>query len=141
MRIKVGPISAEFNGVAEIALDEKAHRGAIVGSGRDTRSNSGTRSAIAFSVSPDESGSGSRVNVDIGYTLTGTLAQFSRSGLVQDVARRLTAAFARNLEACLSPGGDVATPPVGRELNAGSLMWAVLLDRVKRAFGKVFGRP
>ena len=43
MKVKVGPISAEFSGVAQITRDEAARRGAIVGSGRDTRSNSATR--------------------------------------------------------------------------------------------------
>ncbi len=37
MKVKVGPISAEFNGVAQITRDETTHRGAIVGAGRDTR--------------------------------------------------------------------------------------------------------
>ena len=46
MRVKVGPISAEFNGVAQITRDEATHRGAIVGSGRDTRSNSATRGSL-----------------------------------------------------------------------------------------------
>ena len=93
MRVKVGPISAEFSGVAQITRDEAAHRGAIVGSGRDTRSNSATRGVVAYSVKPDEAGAGSRVDVDVGFTLTGMLAQFGRSGLVQDIASRLTAAF------------------------------------------------
>ena len=85
MRVKVGPISAEFNGVAQITRDEAARRGAIVGSGRDTRSNSATRGIVAYSVKPDEGGAGSRVDVEVGYTLTGMLAQFGRSGLVQDI--------------------------------------------------------
>ena len=108
MRVKVGPISAEFSGVAQITRDEAAHRGAIVGSGRDARSNSATRGIVAYSVKPDEGGAGSRVDVDVGYTLTGMLAQFGRSGLVQDIASRLTAAFAQNLEARLSAGDDAA---------------------------------
>jgi carbon-monoxide dehydrogenase small subunit len=142
MRVKVGPISAEFSGVAQIARDEAAHRGAIVGSGRDARSNSATRGAVAYSVKPDEGGAGSRVDVDVGYTLTGMLAQFGRSGLVQDIASRLTAAFARNLEARLSSGedGGAEPPPLVRELNAGSLVTAVLLDKVRRLFGKFLGR-
>ncbi len=132
MRVKVGPISAEFSGVAQITRDEAAHRGAIVGSGRDTRSNSATRGIVAYSVKPDEGGAGSRVDVDVGYTLTGMLAQFGRSGLVQDIASRLTAAFAQNLEARLSAGSDgAAAPPLVRELNAGSLITTVLLGRVK----------
>jgi carbon-monoxide dehydrogenase small subunit len=141
MRVKVGPISAEFSGVAQITRDEAAHRGAIVGSGRDTRSNSATRGVVAYSVKPDEDGAGSRVDVDVGYTLTGMLAQFGRSGLVQDIASRLTAAFAQNLEARLSARSDAApAPPVIRELNAGSLITAVLLNKVRGFFGRVFGR-
>ena len=141
IRVKVGPISAEFGGVAQITRDEAAHRGTIVGSGRDTRSNSATRGMVAYSVKPDERGAGSRVDVDVGYTLTGMLAQFSRSSLVQDMASRLTAAFAQNLEARLSAGnGAAAAPPVVRELNAGSLITTVVLWQVRRFFGRFFGR-
>jgi aerobic carbon-monoxide dehydrogenase small subunit len=141
MRVKVGPISAEFSGVAQITRDETAHRGAIVGSGRDTRSNSATRGIVAYSVKPGKGGAGSRVDVDVGYTLTGMLAQFGRSGLVQDIAGRLTAAFAQNLEARLSAGSDgAAAPLLVRELNAGSLITTVVLGRVKDFIRRIFGR-
>ena len=142
MRVKVGPISAEFSGVAQITRDEAVRRGAIVGSGRDTRSNSATRGIVAYSVKPDEGGAGARVDVDVGYTLTGMLAQFGRSGLVQDIASRLTATFARNLEARLSSGRDGGgePPPLVRELNAGSLITAVLLGKVRRFFRRFLGR-
>ena len=141
MKVKVGPISAEFSGVAQITRDEAARRGAIVGSGRDRRSNSATRGIVAYSVKPDEGGAGSRVDVDVGYTLTGMLAQFGRSGLVQDIAGRLTAAFAKNLEARLSAGDDAAAaPPLVRELNAGSLITTVVLGRVKDFIRRIVGR-
>jgi carbon-monoxide dehydrogenase small subunit len=141
MKVKVGPISAEFSGVAQITRDETAHRGSIVGSGRDTRSNSATRGIVAYSVKLDEGGAGSRVEVDVGYTLTGMLAQFGRSGLVQDIASRLTAAFAQNLEARLSAGNDAAAAPrLVRELNAGSLITTALLGRVKGFIRRIFGR-
>ena len=139
MKVKVGPISAEFRGVAHITRDESAHRGAIVGSGRDARGNSATRGMIAYSVTPDEAG-GARVNVDVGYTLTGTLAQFSRAGLVQDLASRLTAAFAQNLEARLSAGSNAAPPSAVRELNVGSLIATALLGKVRAFFERLFGR-
>jgi carbon-monoxide dehydrogenase small subunit len=141
MRVKVGPISAEFSGVAQITRDEAVRRGAIVGSGRDTRSNSATRGIVAYSVKPDEGGAGARVDVDVGYTLTGMLAQFGRSGLVQDIASRLTATFARNLEARLSAGDDAGrSPPSAAELNAGSLITTVLIGRVKDFVRRIFGR-
>ena len=69
------------------------------------------------------------------------LAQFSRSSLVQDLAGRLTAAFAENLEARLSAGNDAAAaPPLVRELNAGSLITTVLLGRVRDFIRRIFGR-
>ena len=105
MRVKVGPISTEFRGIAHITRDEAAHRQAAVG-----------------------------------YTLTGMLAQFSRAGLVQDLASRLTGAFARNLEARLSAGNNGAPPVSAPELNAGSLIAAALLGRVRDFFGRIFGR-
>jgi hypothetical protein len=52
----------------------------------------------------------------------------------------LTAAFARNLEARLSAGGDAAAPPLVRELNAGPPIATVLLGRVKDFIRKIFGR-
>jgi carbon-monoxide dehydrogenase small subunit len=140
MRVKVGPISAEFSGVAQITRDEAAHRGTILGSGRDRRSNSTTRGIVVYSVTSDDGGVGSRVDVDVGYTLTGMLAQFGRSGLIQDIASRLTAAFARSLEARLSAGDDAAAVPALRELNAGSLVATALLGRVKHLIRRIFGR-
>ena len=141
MKVKVGPISAEFSGVAQITRDEAAHRGAIVGSGRDARSNSATRGVVAYSVKPDEGGAGLPRRRRCWLHPYGMLAQFGRSGLVQDIAGRLTAAFAQNLEARLSAGGDAAAPPpLVRELNAGSLITTVLLGRVKDLIRKIFGR-
>ncbi|HEY4114871.1 MAG TPA: SRPBCC family protein, partial [Rhizomicrobium sp.] len=140
IRVKAGPISAEFSGVAHITRNDETHRGTIVGSGRDARSNSATRGMITYSIKPDEGGRGSRIDVDVGYTLTGMLAQFSRTSLVQDLASRLTVAFAENLEVRLSAGNAGPAPPVVRELNAGSLIAGVLFSKVRRFFGRFFGR-
>jgi carbon-monoxide dehydrogenase small subunit len=141
MRVRVGPISAEFSGVAHISRDDAMRRGTILGSGRDTRSNSATRGIIAYSIKSDERGAGSRVDVDLGYTLTGMLAQFSRSSLIHDLASRLTAAFAQNLEARLSVGNDAgAPPPMIREFNAGSLITTVLVSKVRNFFRRFFSR-
>ena len=140
IRVKVGPISAEFSGVAHITRNDEAHRGTIVGSGRDARSNSATRGMITYSINPDEGGGGSRIDVDVGYTLTGMLAQFRRTSLVQDLASRLTGAFAQNLEVRLSGGNAGPAAPVVRELNAGSLIAGVLFGKVRRLFGRLFGR-
>ena len=143
IRAKIGPVAAEFGGTAHIARDGQTRTGTIAGTGRDVRSNSMTRGRITYAVAPDPSGAGTRVDVDIGYTLTGMLAQFGRPGLVQDLAARLAAAFAQNLEGRLShaQGVDGAPPPApARPLDAGALIVAVLVGRLKRALRRLLGR-
>lgn len=145
IRVKVGPIAAEFQGVADVSRDDATRTGTINGSGKDKRSNSATRGLISYAVKPGNREGETRVDVGIGYTLTGVLAQFSRSGLVQDVAGRLIAAFVQNLEAHLAHQADPnsaegRSPRVVTELNAGSLVSAVIAGRTKRFFARWFGK-
>jgi carbon-monoxide dehydrogenase small subunit len=138
MRVKVGPMAAEFHGAADISRDHANWAGTILGSGRDARSDSATRGRITYRLSPADDPAATRVDVTVAYALTGAFAQFSRSGLIQDIAGRMTQAFVRNLEARLA--GDEAARPPAAELNAGSLVFSVLSDRVKTWFRRLFGR-
>lgn len=142
IKIKVGPISAEFQGVADVTRDDATRSGTIVGAGKDKRSNSSTRGLIGYSVKPGEGPSQTKVDLTIGFTLTGALAQFSRSGLVQDVAARIIAVFVQNLEARLSHRSDGGTgqPAMVQQFDAGALMRSMAFDYIKRAFRKLFGR-
>ena len=85
-----------------------------------------------------------RVEVDVSYTLTGPLAQFSRSSIAQDIARRMTAAFAQNLQARMGqPHGTGTAPAAGvraTEIDAGSLFFSVVWGRVKAFFRSLSGR-
>jgi carbon-monoxide dehydrogenase small subunit len=141
IKIKVGPISAEFQGVADVSRDDATRTGTIVGAGKDKRSNSSTRGLISYAVKPGAGPGQTKVDLNIGFTLTGALAQFSRSGLVQDVASRIIAVFVQNLEARLAHKGDggAGAPPTMKEFDAGALMRTMAVDYVKRAFRKVFG--
>jgi carbon-monoxide dehydrogenase small subunit len=132
IRVKVGPITAEFRGQAEIERDESSYSGKITGAGNVMRSNSTTRGVISYRLLPVGDGQSTEVALTIGYTLTGMLAQFGRPTIVQDVAARLTAAFAENLEARL--GGKVAA-----DLDAGSLVLSVVVGRLQRLFRRLFG--
>jgi aerobic carbon-monoxide dehydrogenase small subunit len=145
LRVKLGPIVAEFSGTAEVVRDAATYSGVIHGTARDARSSSSTRGEIRYALSEEQSGAATRVDVGVDYTLTGPLAQFGRSGLVQDIAKRMTAAFAQNLEVRLNASG---TPPGARqsntgrttELNAGSLLVTVVWGRVKALFRSLLGR-
>jgi carbon-monoxide dehydrogenase small subunit len=138
MRIKVGPIAAEFHGAAEIDRDAATHSGEIQGSGRDQRSSSATRGVIRFRLVPQAGGS-TKVDLDVGYRLTGPLAQFSRSDLVHDIASRIIEAFAQNVEDRLS-GKTSGAGAGSAELNAGGLFLSVLANRIKAGLHRLFGR-
>lgn len=142
IRIKVGPISTEFQGVADVSRDDATRSGTIVGAGKDKRSNSSTRGLVGFMVKPGEGPNQTRVDLNIGFTLTGALAQFSRAGLIQDVAGRIISVFVQNLEARLShsPKSGTGAPAMVKEFDAGALMKTMALDYIRRAVRKLFGR-
>ena len=134
MRVKVGPIAAEFHGSAEIDRDPATHSGTIRGSGRDRRSSSTTQGVIQYRLRPVERDA-TRIELSVGYRLTGMLAQFSRSDLIRDIAGRLTALFAQNLETRLA-APDQAAPPAS-DLNATSLLFSVLARRIATRFRRL----
>ncbi|HXV11809.1 MAG TPA: 2Fe-2S iron-sulfur cluster-binding protein [Burkholderiales bacterium] len=139
IRVKVGPIVSEFDGAADIVRDASTFSGVIRGTAEDTRSRSSTRGEIRYELHEERGGSATRVDVELGFTLTGPLAQFGRSTLIHDIARRMTGAFAQNLHARLSRRGDA---PVARaaELDAGGLVFSALANRIKRFLRSLIGR-
>jgi aerobic carbon-monoxide dehydrogenase small subunit len=144
LRIKVGPIVADFEGAADVERDPANFVGTIYGSARDTKSSSATRGEIRYTLT-EEGAARTRVDVQVGFALTGPLAQFSRSSIVTDIAKRMTDAFAQNLSARMghAAGGEAAgaMPPAPvAELNAGALVFSVLRDRIVGFFRRLFGR-
>jgi carbon-monoxide dehydrogenase small subunit len=135
MTVKLGPIRAEFSGSASVELDDTALSGRIRGAGSDSGSGSRTRANATYRVDPDPAGS--RVSLSVDYNLQGSLAQFSRSGLAQDLGRRLVAEFASNLNASLgreqerAPRDAVVAP-----LDAIGLLAAGLKKRVLKLLRK-----
>jgi carbon-monoxide dehydrogenase small subunit len=136
MRVRVGPISPEFHGVAEIERNDAEHSGTIRGSGQDANSSSATRGVISYRLS-DAGNGATKVDLSVGYRLTGSLAQFSRSDLMKDIAGRLVAVFAQNVEARLS--SPDATPGPAAELGAASLFFSVVAARIKARLRRLFG--
>ena len=136
IRVRLGPIAAAFEGAARVERDPATLSGRIVGIGTDQRSHSATQGEIRYRLLPLEGGAATAVELSIGYTLTGMLAQVGRPGLVRDLARRLIAEFAANLDRHMSgaaPGQAAAT-----ELSFWSIASDVLRARLARVFGRVF---
>ena len=144
MRVRAGPIVAEFEGAADVVRDPATCSGVIRGHAQDARSRSATRGEIHYELHEEKSGAATQVDVEIRFTLTGPLAQFSRSSLVRDIARRMTEGFARNLQTRLSEdtSGTRAqardSPPP--ELDAGRLFVSALWHRIKAIFRARPGR-
>ena len=131
LQVRIGPIAATFRGRARIERDEAALSGRVRGAGSDAGGRSATEGEIRYRVAPGEAPGTARVTLDVGYTLTGPLAQFGRPGLVRDLAGRIAADFARNLDACLS---GIAPPASG--LNPLRLLLGLVRARIAAWLGR-----
>jgi carbon-monoxide dehydrogenase small subunit len=132
IRVRIGPIAAAFQGAARVERNPADMSGRIVGIGNDRRSRSSTQGEIRYRLVPI--GQGTRVDLSIGYTLTGMLAQVGRPGLVRDLAARLIAEFAGNLDRRLS--GTSQGDATAVELNGMALVFSLLRARVARWVGR-----
>ena len=132
IRVRIGPIAATFQGAARVERNPSDMSGRIVGIGNDRRSRSSTQGEIHYRLVSIEQGT--RVDLSIGYTLTGMLAQVGRPGLVRDLAARLIAEFAGNLDRRLS--GTSQGEATAVELNGMALVFSLLRARVAHWVGR-----
>jgi carbon monoxide dehydrogenase subunit G len=97
VKVKVGPISVQYQGTAEFAeKDEAAHRVVLTAAGRDVRGQ-GNASALVTAVM-SEQGDGTLVSIQTQLTVTGRVAQFGR-GVMADISAGILRQFVDNLEA------------------------------------------
>jgi carbon-monoxide dehydrogenase small subunit len=136
VNVKLGPIVSAFYGVLDVVRDDSNFRGVVRGAGRDTKSPSSARAIITYAVGAPTAAA-SRVDVSVKFLLTGALAQFSRSGLVKDVADHLTRVFAQNLEARLS--GKPLASESADALDAGAMARSAIFGRIGAFFRRLIG--
>ena len=96
VKVKVGPITAQYKGVATfVERDEAAHRAVLKAEGRDTRGQGNANATITATLVSE--GSGTRVTVVTDLAITGRAAQFGR-GVMADVSAKLLGQFVSCLE-------------------------------------------
>ena len=101
VKVKVGPITAQYKGAATIAeADEAARQVVLKAEGRDTRGQGNASATVTATLVAD--GDGTIVNIDTDLNVTGKVAQFGR-GVMADVSGKLLGQFADNLRARCSP--------------------------------------
>jgi hypothetical protein len=77
----------------------------------DRKSASRVKGEASFSLGAPSPGE-TRVDVKVDYAIAGSLAQFSRGGIVKELATRMTEAFAANLKAQLDHSASQAAVAV-----------------------------
>ncbi len=139
VKVKLGPMSAEFEGEAKVSPDAVSRRGHIEGKGVDRSGGSRGQMKVDYALIqlPDET----RVTVDTEISLSGAIGQFGRSGIVEEMSRRLIDEFVECLEAKLA----AETPEEANEIEASevkgiSLFFAALGSWLGNFFKRLFGR-
>ncbi len=98
VKVKLGAVQMSYKGTATITeINEETHTVVLVASGRETR-GTGNASTTTTSHLVEEGPNRTKVDLHSQVEIAGRVAQFGRS-IMQDVASRLIAEFARNLEA------------------------------------------
>ena len=105
VKVKVGPITAQYAGVARfVERDEAMGRAVLSAEGRDTRGAGNARATITATLTAD--GDGTQVSVVTDLDVTGRVAQFGR-GVLADVSAKLMEQFAECLsEQLAAPGPE-----------------------------------
>lgn len=117
VKIKVGPVTAEYRGTAEFVERDDDHFRAVIDSkGRDSRGAGNAQALITAEMK--ELGGQTQVHISTDLKITGKVAQFGR-GVMQDVSEKLLAQFAQCLAAKLE-GTDTLEAIASKSAELGS---------------------
>jgi hypothetical protein len=107
VKVKVGPITAQYKGAARIVeADEAARRIVIRAEGRDTRGQGNAAASVTATLTAD--GDATVVGIDTDLQVTGKVAQFGR-GVMADVSSKLLGQFVECLHEKVLVGGTGAS--------------------------------
>lgn len=113
IKVKVGPITAEYTGTARITeMNEADHRVQLTAKGRDSRGAGNASADITARMQPD--GTGTVVTIETDLKITGKVAQFGR-GVMADVSKKLLGQFAECIEQTLVSAVPDAEAEAGGE--------------------------
>lgn len=134
VEVKLGPMAAAFEGKATVTPDPATRSATIDGKGVDKKGGSRGQVKVKYSITPEDQGS--RVAIDADVTLSGPAAQFGRTGLINEMSKRLIGDFVSCLEAKLSAGtAEEAAEIQASEVRGISLFFSSLWAWLKRLFG------
>ncbi|MDQ1445515.1 MAG: uncharacterized protein QOI20_1979 [Acidimicrobiaceae bacterium] len=113
VKVKVGPITAQYKGKARFEeRDEAVRRLVLRAEGRDTRGAGNANATVTALLVPD--GDGTKVSVVTDLAVTGKVAQFGR-GVLADVSAKLLGQFVECLESTVLAGSGSSAGEAGAE--------------------------
>ncbi len=139
VKIKVGPVTAEYAGTADfLNLDKENYHVDIDAKGRDSR-GSGNASAI-ITADMSEVDGGTKVVINTDLKIAGKVAQFGK-GVIGDVSKKLIDQFVECIEAKLEHDNedpeqtiaDVASESAGTVADNASSAASAAADKVSDA--------
>lgn len=129
VKIKVGPVTANYRGTARfVERDETARRAVIRAEGKDVGGQGNAAATITAHLSGE--GSSTTVRVDTDLALSGRVAQFGR-GVIADISNKLMGQFAQRLEAAVADSGSDNREGYLNSVNGSASAPAVSLDEVE----------
>lgn len=115
VKLKVGPILANFKGDASfVEKDDTKHRAVLNAAGRDT-GNKGNAAAVITAQLEAIDANSTKVVVSTDLKITGKFAQFGR-GAMQEISNKLLLEFVNNLEKLTA--ADAAAPATSEASTA-----------------------
>ncbi len=112
--VKLGPTTAAYSGVLEMqSVDESTRTATMTARGTDKRGQGGATATIV-STARDVGGE-TAVDVVTDFTITGRLARFGRSGMIEDISNRLLRDFAECLQSTVGTAEPAAAGDVAAE--------------------------
>lgn len=133
--LKLGPFGASFDGEAAVQFDQAAKSGHVEGKGVDKRGGSRSRMTVDFALtSPAPTSTHVRVDADV--VLSGAIAQFGRTGIIDETAKILIGDFVTRLEQRLTPlpGAAVASTPAPAPASVARILWLTFQAWLTRLF-------
>ena len=138
--VKLGPISASFDGTATVEFDHETFTSNIKGRGVDR--SGGSQGSVDVDVRLSSvDGIHTDVTIVAKVTLAGPIAQFGRTGLVNEVSRRLIDDFSECIQAKLDAQTEEEAAAISAsEVRGFSLFlastWGAFIGWWKRLFSK-----
>lgn len=133
LALRLGPIRTTFAGVGVFTSDAMARSCRVVGSGNDRGGPTSVKGEVVYRLSEVDAGS-TRVDAEIGYAVTGPLAQFGRPALVHGLVAHIGEAFAANLNALADGHGPVQSQ--APDIRLLPMIWSLLVRWLDRLSGK-----